>query len=281
MSCFFEFKLEKEVKQQMEERKEGGFLERFFSPSQQKKDERCKYFDAGYCRKGDACAFIHDGPGNHSQGDDHLESSSSSDDDEDSQQREGGSDNTPKKGRGRGGRVDVPKAAGGWGGGRGKGDNSSKGGKRRNDSPREKNKGNNNNNNNKRRKGVRVTPRLLSCDHTPRYMKIPAFAKKSDDQDKLTIVVLSDTHSLHTAITPLPQGPRHILIHCGDFTHMGAYEDAVEFNEWLGEQKYDHKFIISGNHERLCGDVREHHKVPFLPPLLPPPPPLRVETNIV
>jgi len=73
-------------------------------------------------------------------------------------------------------------------------------------------------------------------------------------------VVLSDTHSLHDIITPLPQGPKHILIHCGDFTHMGTLDDTLDFNDWLGTLQYDHKFIISGNHERLCGDVREHHK---------------------
>jgi len=42
-----------------------------------------------------------------------------------------------------------------------------------------------------------------------------------------------------------------VLIHCGDFTNVGHLEDLLNFNRWLGQQPYDHRLYIWGNHDRV------------------------------
>lgn len=98
-----------------------------------------------------------------------------------------------------------------------------------------------------------------------RLLAIPAFEQRRGafgaGTRRVRIVCLSDTHMKHAFLTPfMPQGDDHILLHAGDFTSLGRVEHALEFNEWLGTLHYRHKFIISGNHERVCGDVRSHSR---------------------
>ncbi len=63
-------------------------------------------------------------------------------------------------------------------------------------------------------------------------------------------VCVSDTHSLESSIPYLPAGD--VLLHAGDFTDVGAMQDLVNFNKWLGSEqitsKYRHKIVIAGNH---------------------------------
>lgn len=98
-----------------------------------------------------------------------------------------------------------------------------------------------------------------------RLLAIPAFEQRREafgaGTRRVRIVCLSDTHMKHAFLTPfMPQGDDHILLHAGDFTSLGREEHAIEFNEWLGTLHYRHKFIVSGNHERVCGDVRSHSR---------------------
>lgn len=98
------------------------------------------------------------------------------------------------------------------------------------------------------------------------------------DDEKVRIVVISDTHSSHRLLQ-LPRGD--ILIHCGDFTFYGNRESVVkkgrpiptpgkephewergrdqiqggadDFNAWLGEpeqQAFRHRIVVLGNHEK-------------------------------
>jgi len=62
----------------------------------------------------------------------------------------------------------------------------------------------------------------------------------------LRLVILSDTHGCHRKLN-VPHGD--VLIHAGDMTRMGYFEDASDFNTWLGEQPHAHKVAILGNHE--------------------------------
>jgi predicted phosphodiesterase len=93
-----------------------------------------------------------------------------------------------------------------------------------------------------------------------RRAQVPALLQKKDTPGvkRLRIVCISDTHNRHRDLPPLPQGDDHILIHCGDFTYYGRREQIEDFNEWLGTLNYSLKLVISGNHERLCGDRLNH-----------------------
>ncbi len=63
----------------------------------------------------------------------------------------------------------------------------------------------------------------------------------------MRIVCLSDTHSHHSQMSPLPEGD--ILIHAGDFTTRGDFRDISSFNAWLRKQKFKYKIIVAGNHD--------------------------------
>eukprot|EP00586_Coscinodiscus_wailesii_P018642 CAMPEP_0172507092 /NCGR_PEP_ID=MMETSP1066-20121228/201208_1 /TAXON_ID=671091 /ORGANISM="Coscinodiscus wailesii, Strain CCMP2513" /LENGTH=136 /DNA_ID=CAMNT_0013284481 /DNA_START=199 /DNA_END=605 /DNA_ORIENTATION=- len=43
--------------------------------------------------------------------------------------------------------------------------------------------------------------------------------------------------------------PGDILIHAGDYTLFGKYEEAVDFNAWLGTLNYDTVVLVHGNHD--------------------------------
>ena len=60
------------------------------------------------------------------------------------------------------------------------------------------------------------------------------------------VVLVSDTHGMHRTLD-MPDGD--ILIHGGDFTRFGKREDAVDFNLWLGDLPYAHRFVVLGNPE--------------------------------
>jgi Icc-related predicted phosphoesterase len=64
------------------------------------------------------------------------------------------------------------------------------------------------------------------------------------------ITFLSDTHTKQHLIpmADLPGGD--ILIHCGDITSRGYYEEATGFMRWFNRlDQYTHKVFIAGNHD--------------------------------
>lgn len=66
----------------------------------------------------------------------------------------------------------------------------------------------------------------------------------------MRIVVISDTHGLHNRIEGLPDGD--VLVHAGDFMNSGYDpQDIWSFNRWLGEQPFESRIVIGGNHDRL------------------------------
>ena len=72
---------------------------------------------------------------------------------------------------------------------------------------------------------------------------------------KLTLVIVSDTHGQHRQLN-LPKGD--VLIHCGDILSgplLNQSHILVDFNNWLGTQKFKHKLVIAGNHDHLLGRV--------------------------
>jgi len=58
--------------------------------------------------------------------------------------------------------------------------------------------------------------------------------------------------------------PGDVLLHCGDFTSLGKYEEVTDFNDWLRTLPHQHKIVIAGNHElsfdpRIMKQARESH----------------------
>jgi Icc-related predicted phosphoesterase len=62
----------------------------------------------------------------------------------------------------------------------------------------------------------------------------------------VTIVAISDTHGFHDELE-LPPGD--ILVHAGDFTRGGTFEELAAFNAFLQRQPHPHKVVIAGNHD--------------------------------
>lgn len=63
----------------------------------------------------------------------------------------------------------------------------------------------------------------------------------------MRIVLISDTHELHDQVQ-VPDGD--LLIHAGDFTMHGEFDQIVRFNKWMGSLPHKHKIVIAGNHDR-------------------------------
>jgi Icc-related predicted phosphoesterase len=62
------------------------------------------------------------------------------------------------------------------------------------------------------------------------------------------LVCVSDTHTMHGVVDPLPAGD--ILVHAGDFTDTGSADDVRAFCAWLRQQQqFRHKVVIAGNHD--------------------------------
>lgn len=65
----------------------------------------------------------------------------------------------------------------------------------------------------------------------------------------VTILHISDTHSMHRSTGNLPDAD--IFIHSGYVAKVGSDSELGDFNHWLGtiKHKYQHMLIISGNHD--------------------------------
>jgi len=62
--------------------------------------------------------------------------------------------------------------------------------------------------------------------------------------------MISDTHGLHDRIPVLPKGD--VLVCAGDCMNGGFDpQELSSFNRWLGEQPFESRIVIGGNHDRL------------------------------
>lgn len=66
----------------------------------------------------------------------------------------------------------------------------------------------------------------------------------------MRLVCISDTHSLHEKMLPLPNGD--VLVHAGDCTNSGSLLQFEGFASWFGSQPHRHKVLVAGNHDRCC-----------------------------
>lgn len=61
----------------------------------------------------------------------------------------------------------------------------------------------------------------------------------------MKLVIISDTHD--KLLEEVPDGD--VLIHCGDYSVFGEYEEKKNFFDWFSSQKHECKIVIPGNHE--------------------------------
>lgn len=77
--------------------------------------------------------------------------------------------------------------------------------------------------------------------------------------NSIRVVCISDTHCTHEFLSPLPDGD--ILIHAGDMTEFGTYEEAVLALDWLNSQKHPYKIVIAGNHDLIFTDTERRQQL--------------------
>lgn len=67
----------------------------------------------------------------------------------------------------------------------------------------------------------------------------------------MRILHLSDTHGHHRELTALPQAD--VVVHSGDITFHGSYEEVIDFVRWYSELPFGRKLFIAGNHDFVLG----------------------------
>jgi 3',5'-cyclic AMP phosphodiesterase CpdA len=75
-------------------------------------------------------------------------------------------------------------------------------------------------------------------------------SKNCRAQPAVRIICISDTHNLRPT---LPSGD--LLIHAGDLTEWGTFDEVQAQLTWLSSQPYEHKILIAGNHDLLFDGV--------------------------
>lgn len=66
----------------------------------------------------------------------------------------------------------------------------------------------------------------------------------------MKIVTIADTHGQHWRLVKrgkIPEGD--IIIHAGDVSSHGKFENVEEFFKWYGDLNFDKKIVIAGNHD--------------------------------
>lgn len=66
----------------------------------------------------------------------------------------------------------------------------------------------------------------------------------------MQICLISDTHGTRPVV---PAGD--VLIHCGDLTHLGSFQELRTEAAWLKSLPHKHKVIIAGNHDCFAFNI--------------------------
>ncbi|KAM7211400.1 hypothetical protein V8F06_013224 [Rhypophila decipiens] len=99
------------------------------------------------------------------------------------------------------------------------------------------------------RRRRRLTAALLDLHEN--YLKSSSSRKQPKQaKNPIKIVCISDTHNTQPVIPP-----GDILIHSGDLTENGSFDEVQAGISWLSSQPHRHKFLIAGNHDVLLDDA--------------------------
>lgn len=88
-----------------------------------------------------------------------------------------------------------------------------------------------------------------SAPQKPPPGSIPLY-NNGDDLPPIRVICISDTHN---ATLPLPPGD--ILIHGGDLTAHGTFDEVQAQLRWLSSQPHPHKIVIAGNHDIILDEA--------------------------
>jgi len=63
----------------------------------------------------------------------------------------------------------------------------------------------------------------------------------------MRLILLSDTHNLHSTLDPLPDADA--VLHAGDVSGHGTLPEIADFLTWFGALPHRHKVFVAGNHD--------------------------------
>ena len=66
----------------------------------------------------------------------------------------------------------------------------------------------------------------------------------------MRLVLISDTHGLHTRMPAIPEGD--VLIHAGDLTGTNTMEETAVALDWLDALPHPHKILVAGNQAAIA-----------------------------
>lgn len=74
-------------------------------------------------------------------------------------------------------------------------------------------------------------------------------AAQPSGQDTIRVVCISDTHNTRPELPP-----GDVLIHAGDLTENGSFDEMQRELRWLSSQPHRHKVFVAGNHDVLLDE---------------------------
>ncbi|KAK3177492.1 hypothetical protein K4F52_009743 [Lecanicillium sp. MT-2017a] len=96
----------------------------------------------------------------------------------------------------------------------------------------------------------RYKRRLATALHTFHSSHRRFSSAAAASEDRIRVVCISDTHNQRLAI---PDGD--VLIHAGDLTENGSFEEMQAELTWLSAQPHRYKVFVAGNHDVLLDDA--------------------------
>ncbi|KAK7940758.1 uncharacterized protein PG986_013145 [Apiospora aurea] len=87
-----------------------------------------------------------------------------------------------------------------------------------------------------------VAQALLTSHHKSQSIS----TKSSSPSAPVRVVCISDTHNKQPSLPP-----GDVLIHAGDLTELGSFDEMQAGLAWLSSQPHKHKIYVAGNHDVL------------------------------
>lgn len=81
------------------------------------------------------------------------------------------------------------------------------------------------------------------------YSACVRLVTKPYGQDTIRVVCISDTHNTRPEVPP-----GDVLIHAGDLTENGSFDEMQKELRWLSSQPHRYKILVAGNHDVLLDD---------------------------
>lgn len=90
----------------------------------------------------------------------------------------------------------------------------------------------------------------LLLNHHPFHESSTSRPPKPTSPHPLKIICISDSHNKQPEVPP-----GDVLIHAGDLTENGSFDEVQNQLNWLSSQPHKHKILIAGNHDVLLDEA--------------------------